>query len=270
MSLFIDASYSVTPLWSSFEGGGPRLPALSSLAFPTGYKWASENAELFPSLESKHELLPDDHLFCLDYLYYGGVAFPKDMFGMDWSPGWRKVARHARYNKKVLDGARRYLRRLFNVSQDEAIPPFIAVHIRRGDFGLWCSDRPIDECLAPASAYSLRVKEVQEELLAMKNIRAQHVVFSSDDDKPSQFWEEVATFGWQRLAFEKDDAETNLLKSLGQWAPTIMDTAIQSLAIGFVGTGLSTFSLLSQHRVEDWNGGVTRTVKWGQQGADNH
>ena len=81
---------------------------------------------------------------------------------------------------------------------------------------MWCSDKPIDECLAPASAYYLRVKEVQEELLATKNIRAEHIVFSTDDNKPSQYWEEVATFGWQRLAFEKDDAETNLLKSLGQ------------------------------------------------------
>ena len=49
-----------------------------------------------------------------------------------------------------------------------------------------------------------------------------------------------------------------------------MDTAIQSLAIGFVGTEFSTFSLLSQHRVEDWNGGVTRSVMWGTKGADGH
>ncbi len=49
-----------------------------------------------------------------------------------------------------------------------------------------------------------------------------------------------------------------------------MDTAIQSLAIGFVGTEFSTFSLLSQHRVEDWNGGVTRSVMWGTRGADGH
>ena len=30
------------------------------LAFPEGQRWALENAELFPSLETKHKLLPDD------------------------------------------------------------------------------------------------------------------------------------------------------------------------------------------------------------------
>ncbi len=92
---------------------------------------------------------------------------------------------------------------------------FVAVHIRREDFGGWCHDVPVDECLAPPSAYRVRVREIQEELLATKNIHATHVVFSSDDNKPSQYWEEVATFGWKRLAFEKDDAEMALRESLG-------------------------------------------------------
>ncbi len=156
------------------------------------------------------------------------------MFGIDWSPGWKKVARYAHYNRTVLDGAKRYLRRLFKVPRDKVIPPvcrsichtseihvtipstqFIVVHIRREDFKDWCGDTPADECFASPLAYRVRVKEVQDELLAKENIHAQHFVFSSDDNKPSRYWEEVATYGWQRLAFEKDDAEMDLRKSLG-------------------------------------------------------
>jgi len=156
------------------------------------------------------------------------------------------------------------------VPRDEVIPPFIAVHMRRGDFKDWCGDMPIDVCFASPSAYRVHVKEVQDELLAKKNIRVQHVVFSSNDNKPSRYWDEVATYGWQRLAFEKDDAEMDLRKSLGSWTSTIMDPAIHSLATGFVGTDMSTYSQLSTHRVEDWNGGVTRAVKWGTKGAGDH
>ena len=74
---------------------------------------------------------------------------------------------------------------------------------------------PVDECLAPPSAYRVRVKEVQEELLATKNIHTDHVVFSTDDNKPSQYWDEVATYGWKRLEFEQDDAEMDLRQILG-------------------------------------------------------
>lgn len=42
------------------------------------------------------------------------------------------------------------------------------------------------------------------------------------------------------------------------------------MGTGFVGTEGSTMSLLARRRVEDWNGGVTRTVKWGRIGADDH
>ena len=47
---------------------------------------------------------------------------------------------------------------------------------------------------------------------------------------------------------------------LGEWYPPLIDIVVQSYAIGFVGTEDSTFSLIGQRRVEDWNGGITRTV----------
>ncbi len=116
------------------------------------------------------------------------------MFGIDWSPGWKKVARYAHYNRTVLDGAKRYLRRLFKVPRDKVIPPV---------------------CRSICHTSEIHVTIPSTQFIVVQNIHAQHVVFSSDDNKPSRYWEEVATYGWQRLAFEKDDAEMDLRKSLG-------------------------------------------------------
>ena len=52
--------------------------------------------------------------------------------------------------------------------------------------------------------------------------------------------------------------------------PVILDAAIQSLGLGFVGTEHSTFSILSKRRVQDWHGGASRMVKWGFKDADAH
>ncbi len=52
--------------------------------------------------------------------------------------------------------------------------------------------------------------------------------------------------------------------------PVILDAAIQSLGLGFVGTDRSTFSILSRRRVLDWHDGAARMVLWGSKGADDH
>jgi hypothetical protein len=48
----------------------------------------------------------------------------------------------------------------------------------------------------------------------------------------------------------------------------LLDSVFQSMAIGFVGTQQSSFSLIARLRVETWNGGVSRTVQWGSKDAD--
>jgi hypothetical protein len=50
----------------------------------------------------------------------------------------------------------------------------------------------------------------------------------------------------------------------------LIDTAIQSEGHGFVGTELSTVSLIAARRVTAWQRGVVRSVKWGKVGADDH
>lgn len=50
----------------------------------------------------------------------------------------------------------------------------------------------------------------------------------------------------------------------------ILDAVFQSMGAGFVGTDRSTMTLLSQRRVEDWNGGLSAAVRWGTPSADDH
>ena len=52
--------------------------------------------------------------------------------------------------------------------------------------------------------------------------------------------------------------------------PVVLDAVVQSMAIGFVGTDRSTFSIMGRRRVSDWNRGAVRMVKWGYVGADDH
>ena len=91
------------------------------------------------------------------------------------------------------------------------------------------------------------------------------VIVTSDEKDPA-WWEEVAALGWRTV--DHDAAGT--AEAFGGWYPVIIDAAIQSGALGFVGTDRSTYSIVSRRRVETWNDGATRTVLWGYKGADDH
>lgn len=43
----------------------------------------------------------------------------------------------------------------------------------------------------------------------------------------------------------------------------MIDSAIQSMNVGFVGTAGSTFSLISGFRARNWNGGLFKMVHFG-------
>jgi hypothetical protein len=76
------------------------------------------------------------------------------------------------------------------------------------------------------------------------------------DESDPAFWSEVRAYGW--VYFNHTEEKT--LERLGEWYLPIVDVVSQSLAMGFVGTSASTFSLLSARRVEEWNGGSTTYV----------
>jgi len=76
------------------------------------------------------------------------------------------------------------------------------------------------------------------------------------DERDPRFWEEVREIGWVHF----NHVEEGTLEKYGEWYLPIVDIVAQSMAIGFVGTASSTFSLVSARRVEDWNGGPTILV----------
>ncbi|KAJ3513915.1 hypothetical protein NLJ89_g2685 [Agrocybe chaxingu] len=206
----------------------------------------------FPLMQASplgKKLPPDEQLACFDFLYYVTSSREEYEWRFSWSPAWRMVATHLRFTGELMSMAEGYLRRAFQVP--DRIPPFIAVHMRRGDFGRQCWDgRTPEQCFVPLESYRKAVESVQKELLEKKGIQVERVVLMSDE-LDSKFWEETHKLGWSRF----DHREERTLEKYGEWYPPLIDSVAQSMAAGFVGTGDSTYSLVSARRVEDWNGG---------------
>ncbi|KAL1746913.1 hypothetical protein HDZ31DRAFT_61736 [Schizophyllum fasciatum] len=222
-------------------------------------------AELYrQSSEAPEALRPDDHLACFDFTYFVSSAADLNLdhsAGAFW-PAWWMAGQHVRFTRAVRERAQGQLRRAFALQAEAAVPAYISVHIRRGDFVDICGDVPTNECFAPLSAYVRRVQEVQENLQARDGVAIERVIVSSNEHAPS-FWAEVDRLGWAHIDYGTGD--TN-----GGWWGIILDTCIQAMSDGFVGTWGSTVSELSQRRVESWNSGPTRMVRWGKPGADDH
>lgn len=151
------------------------------------------------------------------------------------------------------------------ISEPEGkIPPFISIHVRRNDFGGWCPpDVPSYECFAPLSAYARRVDEIRRELLQTKGLVVDEVVLTSDERDP-EWWAQVKALGW----LFPDHQEERTAETYGKWYLPVLDAVIQSMGAGFVGTDRSTMSTVAGRRVETWNGGIYRLVRWGRADAD--
>lgn len=66
------------------------------------------------------------------------------------------------------------------------------------------------------------------------------------------------------FSFRTSDMSTNYRY------PVLIDAVIQSSGVGFIGTDRSTMSVLARRRVESWQDGAVRIVKWGKPDADDH
>ncbi|KAJ7282082.1 hypothetical protein C8J57DRAFT_89866 [Mycena rebaudengoi] len=261
--LKLDISYTTAPSWIKLldgEDGDPHASfwSLAALSFPEMRAQSLTEPALSPI--NKVALPPDDHLLCFDNLYWLSAHSIYEM-EHDFGPAWRFVGKHLHFTPKIQQLSHSYLRRAFGVSEPDSIPPYISIHVRHGDFKDWC-EAPVDDCFAPLSVIARRVEEVREDLLSRKGISVDHVVVTSDE-RDSAWWDEVDRRGWVRL----DHSQTAEL--LGKWYPILIDAAIQAAGDGFVGTDRSTVSVLAAKRVAS-HGGITRTVRWGRPGADDH
>jgi len=207
---------------------------------------------------------------CFDFLYWASVLRPYE-WEADFSPGW-KIARHFRWSPTLKALGEEYVRRLLAVTPGDALPPFITIHVRHGDFATNCRELsvPVEECFAPLDAYAVRASEVAAELATRPEF-AKHgsfkIVVISDEQDPA-WWKTVRSRGWLTIDHSPAGEDTNAKH--GPWYTALIDMVIPSLGMGFVGTEGSTMSMHARRRVEVWNGGVTRTVKWGYPGADAH
>ncbi|KZT30814.1 hypothetical protein NEOLEDRAFT_1174185 [Neolentinus lepideus HHB14362 ss-1] len=254
-----------TTFWALAQYSYPEGRADALARIPDG------GAELtHPAQASGETLDPDEQMMCLDYLYYVAAHTPFE-FEKDFSPAWREVATHMHWTDRLQEITNGYIRKAFELPEGADIPPYIAIHVRHGDFRVYCHPPPesaLDpSCFAPLSAIRTRVFEIQAELLAARGVSvpASHVLMTSDEGD-AEWWAEVAAMGWRWI----DHGKEGTAGRLGRWYPVLVDAVVQSGGAGFVGTDRSTMSLMARRRAEDWQGSVTRTVRWGSLGADEH
>ncbi|KAI0801075.1 hypothetical protein C8Q74DRAFT_465353 [Fomes fomentarius] len=268
--LKLDISYTKAPSWLKLYPDSPHdlcstFWALARLSYPLDRLKNIGNPSPSPLHNATSD--PDDHLLCYDYLYYA-CAQQSYEYDYDYAPMWRNVLRYFRWTKRIDMIARHYVRQTLGVPAGAEVPPYIAIHVRHGDFKNWCwaAENP-EDCFAPLPVIARRVREVQDELRERKgvDIPMSRVIITSDETDPA-WWDEVKAMGWRTVDHETARTE----EVFGKWYPVILDAAIQSNALGFVGTDRSTYSILSRRRVETWHDGSTRTVLWGYKGADDH
>ncbi|VDB86576.1 unnamed protein product [Peniophora sp. CBMAI 1063] len=234
-----------------------RFWDMASLTFKYG-----RERSLVPATPSKEHgvvLSPDEHLACFDYLYYS-AATTSDEFYAEISPAWRFVATHMHFTPEMQNLADGYLRRMFGVAEHDDIPPYITIHARRGDFGVYCTGQGLseEECFPTIEDYVDGIAGIQEALETRLGIRPQHVVMVSDE-RNEGWWASVRLMGW----YTPNHVEERTEERYGTWYPVLIDAVIQSSGVGLLGTPGSTMSLMAGRRVMDWYHGEYHDVRWG-------
>jgi len=264
----LDISFTAGPTWLQKIPGYEHDPhahfwSVASLL----YSPERENSLKEPQPSKVHGavLPPDEHLACFDYLYYV-CAHTSFEYEHDISPAWRFVAKNFRWANQLQTIANGYMRRIFNVPDNEPIPPYIAIHARRAnDFIVYCGDVPKEDCFPSIPTYRRRIAEIQEETRERLGIVPQHVIMLSDEEDPA-WWDSIRSEGW----YTPDHVAEDTVNKYGKWYPVLIDAVIQSSGIGMIGMAQSTMSLLAGRRVRDWHSGVYISVKWGTPNADDH
>lgn len=269
--LNLDISYTTAPEWIKSLPDYPNDPgssfwALARLAYPEDRN-KNLGRDILPSPLHGALLDPDEDLLCYDYLYYVG-AHQWLEYDFEYAPAWRDIGTNLHWTGEMKALADQYLNRAFGLPVNQPPPPYIAVHVRHGDFKEWCWDaEKVEDCFAPLPVISRRVNEVQTEIFERHGIVIpDDKVIITSDETDETWWQEVALYGWVRMNHD----EEKTAERYSRWHPLILDSVIQSNGLGFVGTDRSTFSTLSRRRVLDWNDGVVRMVRWGKKGADDH
>ncbi|GAA6040228.1 hypothetical protein JCM8097_004194 [Rhodosporidiobolus ruineniae] len=215
----------------------------------------------------------DDQITCVDATFYVGDSVPPPPYPQHiplepWrGRAWKEVGRHLHFIPEVQEVADEYLLRIFGVKRVEDVPPYISVHVRRGDFKNFHGNT-----FTPLSNYAASVSDIRRQLQdRLDNPRSKAeregkpalkrfstppseyaVLVTSDEEGGSEMWKEVEALGWKRL----DHTALKTVEVHGEWWPSMLDGELLARGQGFVGTQWSTFSMVSGLRVEYWRGGI--------------
>ncbi|KAG8915843.1 hypothetical protein FRC00_011789, partial [Tulasnella sp. 408] len=121
----IDCSYTVLPsdALATPDNYHVKVWSMAAALFPDGRKRVLDaNTARFPTQFGKKEwIAPDEQLAVFDNTYGVSAYVPYEWF-QDFSPMWRYVGRYLRFTPRVEGIADEYLRRMFGIGQNDAIP----------------------------------------------------------------------------------------------------------------------------------------------------
>ncbi|KAF8973016.1 hypothetical protein BDZ97DRAFT_645557 [Flammula alnicola] len=267
--LGLDVSYTKIPLFTRFPSSKPDeihvvFPQVAAVIYPEDPLVEPDKLKNLQPSPKGHQRTPDAHLSCFDSLYYATSGAKDWEWQKSWSPAWQNIGRYLPFTQTLKQLGRAYISRAFQFSGSlDNLPPFIAVHIRRGDFIDFIGRCPLvngmrTNCFTPLSVYAKHVDVIKGKWVTKSNLTISNVIVMSDEQSPA-FWDDVQNHGWSFINHTREETVENF----GEWFPPIIDTVIQSFAVGLIGTKGSTFSLVGERRVKDWNGGFTSEVDIG-------
>lgn len=159
--------------------------------------------------------------------------------------GWIQAGQYLHFSSHLESLADKYLVALFGVWTKRSVPPFISVHIRRGDFEQ-------ARGLTSIEAFKDAVQRVRDKLdqrmddpdgwagaghqhqRYYKGVRGKDyaVVVTTDESMDSDFVRYIrAELGWHVLDHDK----MRTVQKWGEWYPTMIDAAVLARGRGFVG-----------------------------------
>ncbi|RSH89149.1 hypothetical protein EHS25_002815 [Saitozyma podzolica] len=136
-------------------------------------------------------LLPDPELFCIDDLFWYSEQPQWWDFHTEWRLGtgaWAIAGKYLRFQPALVGLADRYLRNAIGLQPHQTLPPFFAVHIRRGELTAIHHDQDFPpEWLTTTTAehYAHGAWEALREIEAVLGIHLEHIIFTTDEPDPN-------------------------------------------------------------------------------------
>ena len=123
---------------------------------------------------------PDNHVGCIDSTYYLVEQYERWVLHGEYLAGqgvWNRVGKHMFFHRGIEDLRDMYLRKALGLRRGQAVPPYMAVHIRRSDFSAgWKALTPRQYAHA-----------AWETIMTVRNdlgISLQNVVIGTDETDP--------------------------------------------------------------------------------------